>query len=230
MIKEIHDQSILGEYHDITKGEENRDITKGEEVSGVYLVRPVVQAGLVLMMVFWSGASVSMYGWLPTYSAMMADSDSNFGEFLLLLWFSTRAVACMISIPLSMMFSTTVIMRAHLSFVAVGALILVFSYDSIGNKTALCLACICFSYGLSIIFSLTLTVVNDYGLTMDESATGLATMGTAVGGSLLPLLVGNLMNTLGPSILLISGAVQGVALVATYIFVDWYMARTLNRY
>lgn len=87
----------------------------------------------------------------------------------------------------------------------------------------LCVGTAIMGYGLSTIIALSLTIVNDYGYTMNASATTAALMGGAFGSSFLPPFVGYFIQAYSPFALLYFVMAFIISFVLVYIRVHFYL-------
>ena len=137
---------------------------------GMSLIPTVGQALLVNFVLWQVGLLDSCGGWWSTYIVVNDIQSAHFGmgaskvaTFVTTAYYVAQTVGSIASVPASVLFTTTTLMRVYISFCVLGciALLLPFSafYRLVGAASLLGL-------GLSCMFPLAMGIVNDYGLTM----------------------------------------------------------------
>mmetsp|Transcript_14900 Transcript_14900/g.22417 ORF Transcript_14900/g.22417 Transcript_14900/m.22417 type:complete len:592 (+) Transcript_14900:89-1864(+) len=182
----------------------------------VTLVPTSVCILLASMTFVYLGLASAYAGWIPSYVLISGmSSDPSDIAHVSSLYYMCGAVGCILSVPLSVWFSTTSMMRFHLAIIGASIITLLFMQSI--TLVALDVASALMGYGLSAIIPLTLTVVNDYGLTMDPGTTGVAIMGAAAGAAIMPTLVGCILSSQGAEAVIMCCTIMGITLIAIYV-------------
>lgn len=143
----------------------------------IRLVPLSVRFLLTSMTFCFMGVYCSSNGWFPTYVTIAMSQDifnlplntsvqeeAAVGRLVTSLFYLSMTVGCGLSIPCTVYFSTTTMLRYHLCLV--GASLVLLGCAPYNSLTLLYLGAIFLGYGLSSLFPLILTIVNDYGLTL----------------------------------------------------------------
>jgi hypothetical protein len=135
------------------------------ETFGIFLIPRTVRNYLAAMMFVYLGTVSSIAGWLPTFvmARNLGGGDLAEGAFVASVFFFSSLVGSVASVPCSVYFSTSNLLRGHILLVLLGSVVCLFAGTSIA---VLCLGTGVMGYGFSAIVALSLTVVNDYGYTM----------------------------------------------------------------
>jgi MFS family permease len=132
---------------------------------GVTLVPFKFRVFTGLFALFFSGLFYSFSGWVTSYASItgIATSSADASHLTSVFFFWVTA-GSLFSVPCSVIFSTTVLLRYQLTFALMAAVITVLlgvvSYYWLTVSTAL------FGYGLSCVFPLIICLANDYKFTM----------------------------------------------------------------
>jgi MFS family permease len=192
---------------------------------------PITSQYLLALLIFFNGCSIStFFGWFPTYFQLKDFQGAEWegmGTQIISTFFASMAVGCIVSIPFSVWVSITKLLRFHLAMLSCGGLMLQLAamVSAQPIKIMLLAGAAMMGYGISAVFPLAVTVVNDYGFTMDATVTFGMLKGLAIGGILIPILLGYLMRLFGPGVLTLSLCVLGLCEVVVYLLIHINLAR-----
>jgi hypothetical protein len=141
--------------------------SRGSAVSArldVKLVPKKFQVFAGLFGFFYCGLFYSYSGWVTSYaSGTGIASSSTEASYLTSQFFLWATVGSLLSVPMSVLFSTSFLLRVQLAFVVLGAFILVITGSSC---RLLNLATATLGFGTSCVFPLLICLANDYKFTM----------------------------------------------------------------
>lgn len=153
----------------------NPDETKlREEIAeSILLVPSFVKVLLAVMAMLFYSCLQSFVGWLPSYFKLeqfpKGSGDWEYmGSQMVSVFFFFMFSGSVASIPCSVFVSTTRMMRVHLVLTVSGGIILELAVLiwNVPAKVLLLFGSASLGYGISAIFPLTVSLVNDYGFTM----------------------------------------------------------------
>lgn len=116
---------------------------------------------------FYVGSETGFGAWISTFviHQHITDSESQ-AAFLSSVFWAALTFGRIIAIPLAVFFSTSSLLRCQLVFSVIAAILIVAALSSSFDSAFLISAF--FGYALSSIFPLMMTLVSDYGFTMQE--------------------------------------------------------------
>ena len=137
----------------------------------VDLVPPRAKFFLAVLSFLYCSIMTSIVGWFPTYfqlKAFQGDQWTGMGAHIVSVYFVSMSIGCFASIPCSVWISITKLLRFHLSLIAIGGVLLQLAvlFGPVPMKSLLLCGAGFMGYGISAIFPLAVTMVNDYGFTM----------------------------------------------------------------
>jgi fucose permease len=152
------------------------------------------------------GAEMGYSGWISTLALSSGVTSSHAASsYLVSVFYGAFTTGRCVSVVLSVYVANTYMLRAQFLVCLLGCA-LAMSLDSVSYEWAAASTAV-MGLGISTLFPLGLSIVQDYGFSMDSRSTTLCILGATVGEVTLPLLVGRVM------------AVMGAAVMPTAIFV-----------
>ncbi len=155
-------------------------------------------AGFFLIFFGYAGASAAHGGWIFSYVTQLKLTDETGAAYLNSAFWGALTVGRLLSIPLAVRFSARAMLRFDLvgSLVSVGLMAL-FPHD----LWALGLGSAGLGFFLATIFPYNMSLASRY-IPMTGKVTGWLSIGSSLGGLILPWAVGQLFETLGPEMLI----------------------------
>lgn len=139
------------------------------ETFNITLLSPLVRFLLGFFASWHIGLLYSYGGWVGTYVILSGiDGSKHQGSeaaalFVTTIFYTFQTIGSIYSVPASVFFSTTALMRFQLTLLVISTLLLIFAFSP---YTFTALSSGFMGLALSCIYPLALTVVNDYGATM----------------------------------------------------------------
>jgi MFS transporter, FHS family, Na+ dependent glucose transporter 1 len=180
----------------------------------------MIRATLAAFFFIYVGAETGFGGWVATFALQIGDSSSESeAAFLSAVFWASLAGGRIVAIPTALYLTTTTMLRLQLSLTVVGVLLGLFLAPiSYGYA---CVASAVFGFALSSIFPLAMTIVGEYGFKMDTVSTTLFVVAACAGESIIPVLLGVLIDEFGPMILPYSMLLVAVLLISFYSVTHW---------
>ena len=174
-----------------------------------------IQLLVVTFFMFYVGSESGYGGWVSTYVLQReVVSNKTQAAFVASVYWAGLTAGRLLAIPLATMVTTSTHLRAQLLQTVLGVILCLTTMDK--SYLFACVASGIYSFALSSIFPLALTVVNDYGFEVDASATASFIFASCIGDAVMPVVVGVLMEATSP--LALPWAMAGFAfmLIAVY--------------
>jgi len=165
--------------------------------------------GLIALFFFlYVGAEASFGGWIATYAKATGMSDVVTAAYLTSAFWGAMMVGRLLSVPLAARFSPRQVLTGDLAGCLVSVLILVVW---MGNPVATWIGT--FGAGLSMasIFPTAISMAEKH-LKITGTVTSLFFVGASLGGMSLPLLIGQLFESIGPRVTILA--------IALAVFLD----------
>eukprot|EP01034_Spumella_vulgaris_P034302 gene34302-42301_t len=170
-------------------------------------------AGLFFFL--YMGIASAFPSWITIYALNVGVTSSDASAaYLISVYMGSVALGRILTILTAIHVSTTKILRIQLIGCVVATVILV--CISKISYAALAIAVALMGFSVSGVFGLAMTVLTDYGFTMNPLTTTLFMVGTNVGDSTLPLGIGYLMQGAGDESFVYITLCIAVALAAVY--------------
>ena len=172
------------------------DFTTGD----VTQVAPLsVKLLLTVFFYFYVGCELGYTGWISTYALATVTSNSAHAAYLVSAFYISFTIGRLAAVPISIYVSNMTMLRLQFLLSIIGC-ILAASIGDI-NYTLCLVSAVVLGYGFSSMFPLGLTIVNDYGFTVDNRSTTVCILGATMGECTLPLITGKLMGAFNVTVL-----------------------------
>ena len=122
--------------------------------------------------------------------------DKTQAAFVASVYWGGLTAGRLLAIPIAITLTTSTHLQAQLAQAVVGVVLCLTILDN--SYATACVASVVYSFALSSIFPLALTVVQDYGFETDASATASFIFASCVGDAFMPVVVGLLMEGISP--------------------------------
>lgn len=166
---------------------------KGTALSGVK-PDPVLIALVSCVLGLYSGSATAFGGWIFTYALEMDLTNQTNAAYLTSLFWGALTLGRLAAIPLSIRFKPQVILRADF----VGALIsLVAMLLWPGSLAAVIVTCAGLGFALASIYPTTMSFSGQI-MTLSGQVTGLFSIGTSLLSMLIPWIIGQFFESIGP--------------------------------
>jgi len=161
-------------------------------------VNYLLVGGIALFMFLYVGAEVSFGGWIYTYAFTLSLADKSFAAYLTAAFWGALTVGRLLSIPLAAHFKPGVILFSHLGgcLASVGLIILA-PYSFI----TLWVGALGLGLSMAPIFP-TILSFSGRQMTITGKVTGWFLMVSSVGAMTLPWIIGQLVESIGPHIMM----------------------------
>jgi len=169
------------------------------------------------------GLLYSYGAWISVYAIQRYIPGGNAtGVHIATMFYMSQTIGSIVSVPLAVAFSSTSLLRCQMVILLVGAILL---SAPLSLYTSTMVSACLVGYALSCMYPLVVALVNDYGCTMDSQSAIAIVMGGCLGESILPVLVGTLMATYGPSALDYYIFLTIAAMIVVYVVIHVYMTK-----
>eukprot|EP01032_Pedospumella_encystans_P009046 gene9046-10682_t len=198
------------------------DSTKSNASDTTPVAGPPVTFTLRMLILFfyiiYTGSEAGYAGWIPVYVLQehIADNDSHAAYVAATFW-ATMTLGRMLAVFTAMAFSATFMLRFHLTFTVVCCTLFMF-VESVGTIQYALMVAALMGLALSAIYALVMTIVIDYGYSMDSRSTTTFMVGATMGEAGLPMVIGFLLEGFGPRSLPWTILVCAILQVVTYFF------------
>jgi MFS transporter, FHS family, Na+ dependent glucose transporter 1 len=176
---------------------------------------PINRLLLGLMLVFFllvAGAENSFGGWIFTYSVKSGLADATTAAYINAAFWGAFTLSRLASIPIAARVRPRVIILADLVVALVGlAILLIFS----DTTEALWLGTMLFGLGIASCFPTMLTFAGRH-MTITGAITGWFFVGASAGGMIIPWLIGQRIEAVGPVVVLV--IIGSALLLALIVF------------
>ncbi|MDQ1301543.1 MAG: transporter [Chloroflexota bacterium] len=167
---------------------------------------------LVLSFYVYVGAELSLGNWLSTYAIKLRLADAAGAAYLTSAFWGAFTAGRLISIPLATRFTEGAVLLADLiGALAFIALILLFPHSAAVLWIGVCGA----GFAMASVFPTMISFAQRH-MTITGQITSLFLAGSSLGSMTLPLLIGQLFDSIGPSIMVIFVAAALVIELALY--------------
>jgi|MDTB01.2.fsa_nt_gb FHS family Na+ dependent glucose MFS transporter 1 len=171
---------------------------------------------VVAFFVFYVGSESGYGGWISSYVLRRGVVDTkNQAAFVASVYWGGLTAGRLLAIPVAIVLSTSTHLKAQLVQTVVGVALCLTILDN--SYSSACVASAVYSFALSSIFPLALTVVQDYGFETDASATASFIFASCVGDAFMPVVVGLLMEGISPVALPWAMAFFATMLIMCYV-------------
>lgn len=183
-------------------------------------VPPISIKALITTFFFlYVGAEAAYGGWITTYvlEKNITDSKSH-AAFSAAIFWAFLTAGRLAAILLAVYFTPTLMMRVQLAISLVGAMLVVTIASTTLTNVMICSAI--FGLGLSSIYPLAMTLVNDWGYVVDGNTITVFVIGSCLGDALVPMFVGIAMHSgidSTPDAMIYSIIVLEILMIITYL-------------
>jgi FHS family Na+ dependent glucose MFS transporter 1 len=157
------------------------------------LTHPVVVSAL-LFLFFYVGAEIAFGGWLYTYATELSLANVQGAAYLTSAFWLSFTVGRLLSIPLATRIRPAVFVLAALGG-CMAALAAVIAFP--GSSAVLWVVAVALGFCLAPIYATGFTLAGQ-SVTLTAQVSGVILLGDSVGGMILPLLVGPVIERAGP--------------------------------
>ncbi len=166
----------------------------------------------------YNGAALAFGGWIYTYALEMKMADSTQAAYLTSVFWGALTFGRLVAIPLAVRFSPRAILRADYLGALLSLMAMLFWPHSI---IAVLVTSAGLGFCLASIYPTTMSLSGQL-MTISGRVTGLFSIGQSAGAMIIPWLIGQFFESVGPQVL-------AVVLVGDMIFAVLVLA-LLNRY
>ena len=206
------------EEETLTTGVSSFDKDKPEAADKKKIPLPgLYKATITALFFVYVGAEASFGSWVSTYvlqQGLTVDEDQ--AAFVAAYYWAFLTVGRVLSIVLAIYMTASTMLNIQLVLSVIAGVLNVTIMSGSYNNAILC-ACM-LGFALSSVFPLAMTVVGDYGYTMDAASTASFIIGSCVGDGTVPWLVGVFMGHYGPSSLPTISLVSVLGVCVLFIF------------
>ncbi len=190
-------------------------------------VRPnlVLLVLIVFFFVFVTASETSFGGWVFTYAVRSGLTSETTAAYLNAAFWGAFMVGRLASIPIAARVRPRLIILGDLVLAVAGLILLLVLSQSVA---ALWVGAILFGLGIASAFPTMLTFAGRH-MTMTGAVTGWFFVGASLGGIVLPPLIGQLFDTIGP--IAVPMVITTTAILALVVFLSVlaFLARTATR-
>jgi len=180
---------------------------------------------LVLSFYVYVGAELSLGNWLSTYAVKRGLADAAGAAYLTSAFWGAFTAGRLISIPLATRFAERTVLLADLvGCLAFVVLILLFPHSAAVLWIGACGA----GFAMASVFP-TMISFAQHHMTITGQVTSLFLAGSSLGSMTLPLLIGQLFDSIGPSVMVIAVIAALVIELALYGLLLVVVARKNGR-
>ncbi len=168
--------------------------SRAEEEGAEGQVHPLLVGLFVAFFFFYVSAESSFGGWIFTYATALGLGDGVNAAYLNSAFWGALTVGRLVAIPLSARFRPRLLLLADLLGCLAGVAIVLAGARSI---TAIWTGTLLTGFSMASIFPTTMSLA-ERRLTITGQVTSFFFVGASLGGMLLPLIIGQLFEPLGP--------------------------------
>lgn len=234
-VEEVIELSVMhstSSTNDKTSKDEN--ITKDEQPSAVdedaaTLIAPLFVKLIVVAFFFiYVGAETGYAGWVPTYALLSEVTvDKSAAAYLSAIFWAALTIGRIIAVPLAVFISASSMIRIQLTLAIIASIltatIFTYSYSTAAFTTGFV------GFALSSMFPVMMTIFGDYGFAMDPNTTSMFMIGSTLGESIVPIIIGFALSYAGPVSFPIQSVVFSVILVMLYVGADVFGKKEAQR-
>jgi fucose permease len=157
-------------------------------------IDPLLIVLIALVFACYNGASATYGGWIYTYALKSNLADAKNAAYLSSIFWAALSAGRLAAIPLAIRFKPQIILRADF-FGALVSLLAMLLWPR--SMVAVIITSIGFGFSLASIYPTTMSYSGQL-MTLTGRVTGLFSIGGSVGGMLLPWLIGQFFDSIGP--------------------------------
>lgn len=174
-----------------------------------------VKVMLSLYFALCVGAEMGYSGWISTLALSAGITQSHAqASYLVSVFYAAFTVSRCTSVVISVYVANTYMIRTQMLISVVGCILAIY-FDTVSYEWA-AVATAAMGLGISTLFPLGLSMVQDYGYTMDARSTTVCILGATVGEVSLPLVIGRVMQLMGANIMPQAVFVLILSIIAIY--------------
>ncbi|HKP85111.1 MAG TPA: MFS transporter [Blastocatellia bacterium] len=169
-----------------------------EEHPGAGKVNYKLVGLIALLLCLYIGAEVSYGSWIYSYVMRMGLGDAELAAYLTSVFWGSLTVGRLIGVPIAARFRPRVILLADLigCFISIGIAI-VWST----SLAAITVATVCVGLSMASIYPTALTFA-ERRMKITGQVTGFLIVGGSAGGMIVPLLIGQMFESIGPRVMM----------------------------
>lgn len=169
---------------------------------------------IALLLCLYIGAEVSYGSWIYSYVLRMNLGDENLAAYLTSIFWGSLTAGRLIGVPIAARFRPRIILLADLigCFISIG-IALIWST----SLAAITVASVCIGLSMASIYPTALTFA-ERRMKITGQVTGFLIVGGSSGGMIVPLLIGQMFESIGPRVMMFTILFDLIAAVMVYLF------------
>ncbi len=185
--------------------------------------------GLILLVAaclfLYVGMEIGYGGWVFTYAQAKGQADPAAAALLTSAFWGALTAGRLLSVPLALRFSSRTLLLADFAVILLGVgTILLFT----GSLTALWIGTLAVGLGMASVFPTTLSMA-EQRMAITGRVTSLIFVGSSAGGMVLPWLMGQVIEPLGPDAVIVVILVDSLLALAAYLYLIFGTGRPSER-
>jgi MFS transporter, FHS family, Na+ dependent glucose transporter 1 len=186
---------------------------------------PLLIALLALFAFFYVSAEVAFGGWVFTYAVALKLSSETVAAYLTAGFWGSLTAGRLASIPIAMRFQPRTVLIVDI-LIVLASLLLILALP--GSFTALWAGAIGAGLGMASIFP-TMLALAERHMTMTGSVTSWFFVGSSLGAMTLPWIIGQLFESIGPQVTMISITMYVVICLLLLFIISAYASKLTTR-
>lgn len=169
---------------------------------------------IALLLCLYIGAEVSYGSWIYSYVLKMNLGDEHMGAYLTSIFWGSLTAGRLIGVPIAARLRPRTILLADLMgcFISIGIALLWST-----SLAAITVASVCIGLSMASIYPTALTFA-ERRMKITGQVTGFLVVGGSSGGMVVPLLIGQMFESLGPRVMLFTVLLDLIVALMVYLF------------